>query len=958
MEASFAPVFPDGVVAVRKKKMPKDTSIKSVLIIGSGPIVIGQACEFDYSGSQASRSLREEGIEVTLINSNPATIMTDPVVADNIYLLPLEPESIEEVLQKHDIDAVLPTMGGQTALNLAITCEEMGIWEQYGVKMIGVNIDAIDITENRERFRQLMGEIGIPMAPQATAKSFLEGKEAAQQFGFPLCIRSSFTLGGAGASVVHDPEKFDELLTRALHISPIHEVMIDKALMGWKEFELELLRDANDNVVIICSIENFDPMGIHTGDSITVAPAMTLSDTTFQRMRDMAIHMMNSIGAFAGGCNVQFAVSPDEKEDIIAIEINPRVSRSSALASKATGYPIAKIAAKLAIGYHLDELTNPITGSTSAFFEPTLDYVIVKIPRWNFDKFDGCDRTLGLQMKAVGEVMGIGRSFQEALQKACQSLEIKRNGLGADGKELRDQDAILHSLEFPSWNRLFHLYDAIKLGIPMKTVWEKTKIDPWFLRQVEDLIDTEKRIEQHRVEDIPADLLKEAKLKGYADRQIAHLMRCLESQVFDRRVELGIERSYRLVDTCAAEFKAKTPYYYSTFCEDNESPKTDGRKVIVLGSGPNRIGQGIEFDYCCVHGVMAARAAGYEAIMINCNPETVSTDSDTADRLYFEPVFWEHIYDIIRHEKPEGVIVQLGGQTALKLAEKLDRYGIPVLGTSYQALDIAEDRGRFSTLLKELGVPYPKFGSVTSAEQGIELSRELGFPLLVRPSYVLGGQRMKIVINETDLEHHVVDILRDMPDNKILLDHFLEGAIECEADAICDGEDTYIIGIMQHIEPAGIHSGDSYAVLPPYNLGDMVLEQIEEITKKVAVALETKGLLNIQFAVKDDTVYVIEANPRASRTVPFIAKAYQEPYVQYATQVMLGEKKVKDFDFQPRKRGYAIKIPVFSYSKFPEVNKELGPEMKSTGEAIRFIDTLRDPFFRKIYSERNLYLSK
>ncbi len=938
--------------------MPKDTSIKSVLIIGSGPIVIGQACEFDYSGSQASRSLREEGIEVTLINSNPATIMTDPVVADNIYLKPLEPESIEEILQLHDIDAVLPTMGGQTALNLAITCEEMGIWEQYGVKMIGVNIDAIDITENRERFRQLMGEIGVPMAPQATAKSFLEGKEAAQKFGFPLCIRSSFTLGGAGASVVFDPAKFDGLLTRALHISPIHEVMIDKALMGWKEFELELLRDANDNVVIICSIENFDPMGIHTGDSITVAPAMTLSDSTFQRMRDMAIHMMNSIGAFAGGCNVQFAVSPDEKEDIIAIEINPRVSRSSALASKATGYPIAKIAAKLAIGYHLDELTNPITGSTSAFFEPTLDYVIVKIPRWNFDKFEGCDRQLGLQMKAVGEVMGIGRSFQEALQKACQSLEIKRNGLGADGKELRDQDAILHSLEFPSWNRLFHLYDAIKLGIPMNTIREKTKIDPWFLRQIEDLIETEKRIEQHRLEDMPFELMKEAKLKGFADRQIGHIVQKKESEVFDRRVELGIERSYRLVDTCAAEFVAQTPYYYSTFCEANESPKTEGRKVVVLGSGPNRIGQGIEFDYCCVHGVMAARAAGYEAIMINCNPETVSTDSDTADRLYFEPVFWEHIYDIIRHEKPEGVIVQLGGQTALKLAEKLERYGIPIMGTSYRALDIAEDRGQFSSLLKELGVPYPKFGSVTSAEQAIELSRELGFPLLVRPSYVLGGQRMKIVISEKGLEHHVVDILRDMPDNKILLDHFLEGAIECEADAICDGEDTYIIGIMQHIEPAGIHSGDSYAVLPPYNLGDLVLEQIEEITKKVAVALETKGLLNIQFAVKDDLVYVIEANPRASRTVPFIAKAYQEPYVQYATQVMLGEKKVKDFDFQPRKRGYAIKIPVFSYSKFPEVNKELGPEMKSTGEAIRFIDTLRDPFFRKIYSERNLYLSK
>ena len=884
--------------------------------------------------------------------------MTDKVVADNIYLKPLTSASIEEILKLHNIDAVLPTMGGQTALNLCIECDEIGLWEEYGVRLIGVNIDAIEITENRESFRNLMTDIGVGMAPQKTAKSFLEGKEIAQEFGFPLCIRSSFTLGGAGAAVVHEQEEFDKLLTRGLHISPIHEVMIDKALLGWKEFELELLRDRNDNVVIICSIENFDPMGIHTGDSITVAPAMTLSDSAYQRMRDMAIKMMRAIGDFAGGCNVQFAVSPDEKEEIIAIEINPRVSRSSALASKATGYPIAKIAAKLAIGYHLDELDNQITKSTSAYFEPTLDYVIVKIPRWNFDKFAGADRELGLQMKAVGEVMGIGRSFQEALQKACQSLEIKRNGLGADGRELKDQQQILQSLAHPSWNRLFHIYDAVKLGIPFSTIHEKTKIDFWFLKQIEDLILLENKIEKHRVDDIPKPMLFEAKQKGYADRQIAHLLGCMESKVRDKRVEMGIERVYKLVDTCAAEFEAKTPYYYSTFEEENESKRSDKKKIVVLGSGPNRIGQGIEFDYCCVHGVMAARAAGYEAIMINCNPETVSTDSDTADRLYFEPVFWEHIYDIIRHEKPEGVIVQLGGQTALKLAEKLDRYGIPVLGTSFQALDIAEDRGRFSTLLKELGVPYPRFGSVTSAEQGIELSRELGFPLLVRPSYVLGGQRMKIVINEEDLERHVVDILRDMPDNKILLDHFLEGAIECEADAICDGEDTYIIGVMQHIEPAGIHSGDSYAVLPPYNLGDMVLEQIEEITKKVAVALETKGLLNIQFAVKDDTVYVIEANPRASRTVPFIAKAYQEPYVQYATQVMLGEKKVKDFDFQPRKRGYAIKIPVFSYSKFPEVNKELGPEMKSTGEAIQFIDTLRDPFFRKIYAERNLYLSK
>lgn len=938
--------------------MPKDNSIKSILIIGSGPIVIGQACEFDYSGSQASRSLREEGIEVTLINSNPATIMTDSVVADNVYLKPLEPESIVEILEKHDIDAVLPTMGGQTALNLAIKCDEMGIWEDHGVRIIGVDINAIEITENREAFRDLMTEIGVPMAPQESAKSFLQGKEIAQEFGFPLCVRASYTLGGAGASIVHDPKEFDTLLERGLQLSPIHEVMIDKALLGWKEYELELLRDGNDNVVIICSIENFDPMGIHTGDSITVAPAMTLSDTTFQKMRDMAIHMMRSIGKFAGGCNVQFAVSPDEKEDIIAIEINPRVSRSSALASKATGYPIAKIAAKLAIGYNLDELNNQITKTTSALFEPTLDYVIVKIPRWNFNKFQGANRELGLQMKSVGEVMGIGRSFQEALQKACQSLEINRNGLGADGRELRDQDKILDSLGHPSWNRLFHIYDAIKLGIPFKTIVEKTKIDIWFLKQIEDLIHLEQQIEKHHLDSIPKELLFEAKQKGYADRQIAHLLRCLESEVHSKREEFGINRVYKLVDTCAAEFEAQTPYYYSTFEYENESVVSDRKKVIVLGSGPNRIGQGIEFDYSCVHGVLAAKECGYETVMINCNPETVSTDFDTADKLYFEPVFWEHIYDIIKHEKPEGVIVQLGGQTALKLAEKLDRYGIKIFGTSYDALDLAEDRGRFSELLEKNNIPFPKYGVVESAEQALTLADDLGFPLLVRPSYVLGGQKMKIVINKEELEHHVVDILRDMGDNQILLDHFLGGAIEAEADAICDGKDVYIIGVMQHIEPAGIHSGDSYAVLPPYNLGDFVMTQIEDITKKVAIELQTVGLINIQFAIKDDKVYVIEANPRASRTVPFIAKAYDEPYVNYAAKVMLGEKKVKDFNFSPKRNGYAIKIPVFSYEKFPEVKKELGPEMKSTGEAIRFIETLKDPYFMKIYSERNMHLSR
>jgi len=938
--------------------MPRDISIRSVLIIGSGPIVIGQACEFDYAGSQASKSLRDEGIEVTLINSNPATIMTDKVVADNIYLKPLEPESIIAILEKHNIDAVLPTMGGQTALNLCIKCDEMGIWEKYGVRLIGVDINAINITENRESFRKLMEKIGVPMAPQATAISFLEGKEIAQKFGFPLCIRASYTLGGAGAGIVHDQANFDKMLTRGLHASPIKEVMIDKAMLGWKEFELELLRDSNDNVIIICSVENMDPMGIHTGDSITVAPAMTLSDRTYQRMRDMAFLMMRSIGNFAGGCIVQFAVSPDAMEDIIAIEINPRVSRSSALASKATGYPIAKIAAKLAIGYHLDELKNQITKTTSAFFEPTLDYVIVKIPRWNFDKFQGADRELGLQMKSVGEVMGIGRSFQEALQKACQSLEVKRNGLGADGRELKDQEQILHSLGKPSWNRLFHIYDAIKLGIPFKTIHEKTKIDYWFLKQIEDLLTLEAHIEKHTLDNLPREVFFEAKQKGYADRQIAHLLRCLESEVFAKRNELGIKRVYKLVDTCAAEFEAQTPYYYSTFEDENESVVSDKKKVVVLGSGPNRIGQGIEFDYCCVHGVLAAKECGYETIMINCNPETVSTDFDTADKLYFEPVFWEHIYDIILHENPVGVIVQLGGQTALKLAEKLSRYGIRIMGTSFEALDLAEDRGSFSNLLKENDIPYPEFGVVSNAEQSLELADRLGFPLLVRPSYVLGGQQMKIVINKEDLEKHVVNILRDMPDNKILLDHFLSGAIEAEADAICDGENVYIIGVMQHIEPAGIHSGDSYAVLPPYNLGDLIIAQIEEYTKRIALALRTVGLINIQFAIKDDVVYIIEANPRASRTVPFIAKAYDEPYVNYATKVMLGEAKVTDFNFKPTKKGYAIKIPVFSYEKFPEVNKELGPEMKSTGEAIQFVDNLMDPFFRKIYSERNLYLSR
>lgn len=950
--------------------MPKRDKLKSILIIGSGPIIIGQACEFDYSGSQALRSLREDGIETILINSNPATIMTDPVMADHVYLLPLNTTSINQILKEHpQIVAVLPTMGGQTALNLCIEADEKGIWKEHNVEIIGVDINAINITEDREQFRNLMLDIGIAMAPQATATSYLKGKEIAQKFGFPLVIRASYTLGGTGASIVYKEEDFDELLTRGLEISPIHEVMIDKALIGWKEYELELLRDSNDNVVIICSIENMDPMGIHTGDSITVAPAMTLSDTCYQKMRDMAIKMMRSIGDFSGGCNVQFAVSPDKNEDIIAVEINPRVSRSSALASKATGYPIAKIASKLAIGYNLDELENQITKSTSALFEPTLDYVIVKIPRWNFDKFEGSDRTLGLQMKSVGEVMGIGRSFQEALHKATQSLEIKRNGIGADGKSYKDKDVIISKLINASWDRVFVIFDAIQIGMSLRRINELTKIDMWFLRQYEELYLLQKEISKYTIDSISKDLLLEAKQKGYGDRQIAHILNCLESQVYNKRQEMNINRVYKLVDTCAAEFTASTPYYYSTFENEienkegkkyshNESVVSDKKKIIVLGSGPNRIGQGIEFDYCCVHGVLASAECGYETIMINCNPETVSTDFDIADKLYFEPVFWEHIYDIIRHEKPDGVIVQLGGQTALKLSEKLDRYGINIIGTNYKSLDLAEDRGSFSTLLKENNIPYPEFDTASSVDEAIIASKKLDFPILIRPSYVLGGQGMKIVINEKDLKEHVDDLLRKIPNNNLLLDHYLDGAIEAEADAICDGKNIYIIGIMEHIEPCGIHSGDSNACLPPFNLGDLVLQQIKDHTEKIAKALNTVGLINIQFAIVDDMVYIIEANPRASRTVPFISKAYKEPYVNYATKVMLGEKKLKDFKFSPTHNGYAIKEPVFSFSKFPNVNKQLGPEMKSTGESILFIDNLQDDKFHELYSRRKMYLSK
>ncbi len=948
--------------------MPRDLSIKSVLIIGSGPIVIGQACEFDYSGTQAARSLREEGVKVILVNSNPATIMTDPMMADRVYLLPLTVESIEQILEENEIDAVLPTMGGQTALNLAKEADELGVWERFNVKLIGVDIKAIDKAEDRELFRKWMIQLGVPVAEARTANSLLEGKEFAQQIGLPIVIRPSFTLGGSGGGIVMHKDELDGALERGLTASPMHEVLVERAVLGWKEFELELLRDKNDNVVIICTVENFDPMGIHTGDSITVAPAMTLSDTAFQLMRNTAIMMMRDLGNFAGGCNVQFALNP-ETEEIIAIEINPRVSRSSALASKATGYPIAKIAAKLAIGYTLDELKNQITQTTSAYFEPALDYVIVKMPRWNFDKFKGADDTLGLQMKSVGEVMAIGRTFPEALQKACQSLENNATGLSFISTSRLRPEELIDTLKRPTWDRIFRIKEAMAAGVSIKTIRELTQIDRWFLYQIQDIVNLETEIRKYKhLEKLPDDLLRQAKQMGFGDEQIAELVKdCTEEEVYEHRKALGITRVFKMVDTCSAEFEAKTPYFYSTFEQrpvsdplevSNESKVSDKKKIIVLGSGPNRIGQGIEFDYCCTHGLMAIRECGYESIMVNCNPETVSTDFDIADKLYFEPVYWDHLWEIIEHEKPDGIIVQLGGQTALKLAKRLHEKGIKIIGTSFDSMDIAEDRGRFSDTLKELGIPYPNYGTAYTTDEAIEVAKEVGYPVLVRPSYVLGGQRMRIVINDEELEKSVVSLLKHLPGNKILIDHFLDRCQEAEVDAICDGETVHIMGIMEHIEPAGIHSGDSHAVLPAFNLTPLIVDEMADIAKKIALRLNIKGLINIQYAIKDGKVFVIEANPRASRTTPFIAKAYGIPYLNIATKVMLGEQKLKDLKLVQKLEGFAVKEPVFSFNKFPNVNKELGPEMKSTGEAIRFIKNLRDPWFRNLYKERSMHLSK
>jgi carbamoyl-phosphate synthase large subunit len=942
--------------------MPRRDDIHKILIIGSGPIVIGQACEFDYSGSQACRSLQEEGYEIVLINSNPATIMTDPIMADAIYMLPMTTDSIKEIVAKEKPDAVLPTMGGQTGLNLARDLEKEGFWKENGIKIIGVDIDAVELTEDRQLFRDKMEEIGIHQCKSRQAESLLDAKEIKEELGgLPIVIRPSFTMGGAGGGIVWTEDEFDQKVLRGLEMSPVHSVLIEESIFGWKEYELELLRDANDNVVIICSIENMDPMGVHTGDSVTVAPTQTLTDKQLQILRDAAIKMMRSIGTFAGGCNVQFAFEPGS-DRFVAIEINPRVSRSSALASKATGYPIAKVATKLAVGYTLDELKNQITGTTSACFEPSIDYVVCKVPRFNFDKFPGVDEELSTQMKAVGEVMSIGRNFPEALNKAWQSMEVGREGLGADGYEEINRKDVRERLLKPYWDRSMQIRNAFKLGASVEEIADITKVDPWFLQQIRYMVSLENRTEGQDLKDITKDEMYELKQAGFSDSQIAWLLSKTGEEVDDFKVreyrkKLGLKPAFKLVDTCAAEFPAQTPYYYSSYEGENESEVTGRKKVIILGSGPNRIGQGIEFDYSCVHAVFAAKEMGYEAIMVNCNPETVSTDFDIADKLYFEPVYWERVLDIIEHEKPEGVILQVGGQTALKLGKRFVEAGIKIFGTEFEMIDFAEDRGSFSDLLTKLKIPFPEYGTATDKEGALEIARRIGYPVLIRPSYVLGGQGMRIAVKEEELDRYVDRILKTHPENAFLIDKYLEHAVEVDVDAVYDGDQLHIAGIMQHIEPAGVHSGDSTAVLPPYSLSDEVIKTIEEYQERLADAMNIVGFLNVQYAVKDERVFVLEANPRSTRTIPFLAKATQRPEAAIGVKVMLGAK-LKDFDLESKLDRWAIKEPVFPFDKFPGVKKELGPEMKSTGESIYFAKDFNDDHFKKPYEFKNLYLSK
>jgi carbamoyl-phosphate synthase large subunit len=916
--------------------MPRRKDLKKILIIGSGPIVIGQACEFDYSGTQACKVLKDEGIKVILINSNPATIMTDPEFADQTYIEPLTPEFVTKVIKKERPDAILPTLGGQTGLNIAVALSKLNVLEKYGVELIGASVDVIQKAEDREEFKQAMKKINLEVPPSGYANSLKMALDISNDLKFPLVVRPSFTLGGIGGGVAFNKEEFSEIVSMGLDFSPVSQVLIEKSVAGWKEYELEVMRDKNDNVVIVCSIENFDPMGVHTGDSITVAPAQTLTDREYQEMRQASIAIIREIGVETGGSNIQFAVNP-ENGKMVVIEMNPRVSRSSALASKATGFPIAKIATKLAIGYTLDEIPNDITKKTPACFEPSIDYVVVKFPRWAFEKFPGTDLSLTTRMKSVGEAMAIGRTFKEALQKAIRSLEIDRYGLGSDGFTGLKKELISSNLTIPNQDRIFYIKYAFEIGMSLQEIYNHTKIDPWFLNNIKQLVDYEKSFTGCRIDEVTADRLLEAKRMGYSDVQLSHLCGCTEDTVRSLRRKLKIAPVYKTVDTCAAEFEAYTPYYYSTYETENEIRPTDKKKIAILGSGPNRIGQGIEFDYCCVHASFALHEDGYETIMVNCNPETVSTDYDTSDRLYFEPLTFEDVLNIVEAEKPEGVIVQFGGQTPLKLAMRLHEAGVNILGTSPDSIDLAEDRKRFGHLLKDLEIPQPQNGTAMTAGEAIIVAKEIGYPVLVRPSYVLGGRAMNIVYSEESLTNFINMAWLVSPDKPILVDKFLEDAIEVDVDAIYDGDEIFIGGIMEHIEEAGIHSGDSACVIPPFTLQKNVIEDIKEYTLKIAKALNVIGLMNIQFAIKNSTVYVLEANPRASRTVPFVSKSIKIPLAKIAARVMTG-KKLKDLDFKRidclKLDYFSIKEAVLPFNRFPGFDTILGPEMKSTGEVM------------------------
>ncbi|MCS7098433.1 MAG: carbamoyl-phosphate synthase large subunit [Candidatus Methanomethyliaceae archaeon] len=919
--------------------MPKRNDIRKIMVIGSGPIIIGQAAEFDYSGSQACKALREEGYKVVLVNSNPATIMTDPDMADVIYIEPLEPNVVANIIEKERPDALLPTLGGQTGLNLAIQLDEMGVLKKYGVELIGAKADAIRKAEDRELFKQCMFNIGLEVPKSKAVYSVEEALDFVEEIGYPAIVRAAFTLGGTGGGIAYNKEELKEIVTRGLKLSIIGQVLIEESVIGWKEYELEVMRDLADNVVIICPIENFDPMGIHTGDSITVAPAQTLTDYEYQQLRDASIKIIREIGVETGGSNIQFAVNPNNGK-ILAIEMNPRVSRSSALASKATGFPIAKIAAKLAVGYTLDEIPNDITKETMASFEPTIDYVVVKIPRFAFEKFPTANPILGTQMKSVGEVMAIGRTFEEALQKALRALEIGRYGLGYDGKDRKpSREEIIYKLKFPSHDRIFYIKYAIEQGFSIDEIYKLTYIDPWFLNKIKNIIEFERMLEdlakKYKFEELPYEIIKEAKRLGFSDRQLAYIFNTNEKLIRSIRKSKGVVPVYKMVDTCAAEFEAKTPYYYSTYEDENEALPTKRKKIMIIGSGPNRIGQGIEFDYCCVHAVFSLKEEGYETIMVNCNPETVSTDYDTSDRLFFEPITVEDVMNIYENEKPDGVVIQFGGQTPLNISKELEEYGAKILGTSVDSIDIAEDRKRFSKLMEELGIPQPPNGTALTMEEAKRIAKQLGYPVLVRPSYVLGGRAMEIVYDEEMLEEFVSKAIEVNPGKPVLIDKFLEHAIEVEADALCDGEEVYIGGIMEHIEEAGVHSGDSACVLPPISLPKNIVDTIVDYTRKIALALKVVGLINIQYAVKDGIVYVLEANPRASRTVPFVSKATGVPLAKIAAKLIVG-KKLRELNLKENlyPKYLSVKESVFPFLKLPGVDPVLGPEMKSTGEVM------------------------